>query len=314
MKAILTTVLLIMACVGCAHESIHTGPVCETDAPVVTMALSSADARLAYVVRRGGKHVLRLRRIAANNTEEKTVDTARRISDVGFLRGGRLCYVNAEDGITVVDIQDISRQPVFRGTHPIGSPDGGQVLFMRDEALWIRNLQNKNEKRISHDDQVFVPCSWLNRNEILACRDGSVWRISLNGRRRILAKGNPFAPWYVRAFPAPDGQRVLLISDDTKADVGAGRRSIWIHDLEKGKTSKISAAPAAYWLDARRLVLLSGNAQNVMDIQTRSATSFLEEGQTPEAVACDSGIVVGAMPQLDEDGLYAGSRILLLSP
>ena len=199
-----------------------------------------------------------------------------------------------------------------QGTHPVISPARDRIAYQHGDLVQILELTGEGRSTVPLNG-VFIPCDWLDDAALLACRDGTLWKVSLDGRCEVLLQGGPFSPWYVDARVSPDRNRILAVSDDTKADVGAGARSLWILEWRARKAQRISSAPSAQWLDAERIVTVAGNTLITLGVSDRSEGVLYDGGREIESFAARGGRIILAAKEMDEDGLYKDSAVYQLT-
>ena len=303
MLAFLMLVPALSVSHGLADDSLLVSP-----RPIVDAALSPMCEHLCFVQLVGGRNVLKIKGLRTA-TPPHEVAQALYIRDAQFLDEARVVYAIGKGGIRLYDHRTRKNTFLANGRKPLCM--GECMVYLQEGQLRVRDVGSGADRTLE-TGRGFVPCTWTDEGRFLACQDGSVWRISVDGKRKVFLKGSPYAPWYVDAALSPDRRSVLLVSDDTKADVGAGARSLWIMPARGGPARKLVVAPTAQWLDSARIGLARGNKLLAVEIATGAQTVVRELDGTVEAFACRNGKFAFAVKRTDEDGLYAGSVVYLI--
>ena len=300
---------LILLAMLCASLGLADGPVLVSSKPIVGLALSPTCEQLCFVQLVGGRNVLKIKGLRTATPPDEVAQD-RYIKDAQFLDEARVVYATRKGGIRLYDRRARKNTSLAHGRKPVCL--GDRMVYLQDGQLRVRDL-GRGADRAVEAGRGLAPCAWAGEGRFLACKDGSVWTISVDGKRELFLKGSPHAPWYVDAALSPDRRTVLLVSDDTKADVGAGARSLWLMPARGGSARKLVVAPSAQWLDNARIGLARGNQLLAVEIATGAQTVVRELRGTVEAFACRDGKFAVAVKQTDEDGLYAGSAVHLVS-
>ena len=276
-----------------------------SEEPIVSLALSPNGRDLAYVTRKREAAVLRIRSADAAPRE---VATGPVIRDIRFAGADRLVY-GLKEGIGFYDIERRRNAILSAAASPL-SVQGDRMLYMQGSKIRVRNLSSGEDRTVTDGSRPLEPFDWIDENTFLGCGDGHLWKVGLDGRRQRLLKGDRYAPRYVAARLSPDRRQVLLVSDDTCADVGAGGRSVWVLRLGEPKARQLFAVrPNAQWLDNESIVMFSRSKVVTMDVTTGSVSEIRDFGSVIEAFDCRDGQIVAAVRQTDEDGLFMGTAI-----
>ena len=303
-------VLLVFATGAAAAEQSVAAQLMVSPRPIVSVALSPTCAHLCLVQLAEGEYVLRIKAVRGAEPAQE-VFRDRYIRSVRFVDEDRVVYVAAKGGIRVHNRRTGRSTALGRGRRPVCR--GDQLAYLHTGRLRIRNLHTGRDRTLPVGPG-FAPCTWMDDACLLACRDGSVWRLPLEGEPACIVEGSTYAPWFVDAALSPDGQTVLLTSDDTKADVGAGARSLWLVPAAGGSARKLMLAASGQWLGRDRVGLALRNELVTVETQTGSTTVIHRAAGMIEAFACRNSVFVFAVKHTDGDGLYRESTLHVIVP
>ena len=273
---------------------------------VISLALSPNGRDLAYVTRKRDANVLRVR-MADAAPQEVATDAV--IRDVQFMDPHRVVYA-AKDRIGLYDMRTGEGRVVVSGTRPVCLYGRDRLLYLQEGTTRLRDLATGEDSAVTKAGERLEPCDWIDKSAFLACSDGHLWRVSLDGGRARLLKGDRYAPRYVAARLSPDREKVLLVSDDTCADVGAGGRSLWLLRIGDREARQIATGtPNAQWLDNESVVMSTGSKLMTMDVTTGSVAEIQDCRAAIQAFGLRGRQIVVAVRQTDEDGLFTGSTV-----
>lgn len=290
------------ALIGCQSGA---SPLFVSRDQVVSVCLSPSGKEIALVTLSKGENVLQ---IAEAGAPPRVIVRDVLIRNVQFLDENRLVYAT-RSSIWLYVVRKAQTVTLAAGTRPVCSSGRDRMVYLQDNSTRFRNLADGTDSRVKVGNDVMIPCDWLNDDHFLACKDGSLWKVNLDGGREMLLEGNRFSPWYVDARLSPDRRNVLAFSDDTKANVGAGARSTWVMRLDNGTAEKLTGSSSAQWLDSRRIIALSDGKLVVVDVDTKAQSVLVSGVNNVGSFAVAEGKVVFAVRMTDEDGLYKGSSV-----
>jgi Tol biopolymer transport system component len=316
MRIVKDFALLLFATIsaaGCAtsasSQSSLSAPYSSRD-QVISITLSPDGKELAFVTLSKGSNALH---VMGKGGASREVANDPLIRNVQFTDDHRIVYAT-KGSIRLYDMRTSECVRLASGTTPIGFYGRSRLLYLEENSVRFLDLATGENRRVTSGDVLLMPCDWTDDASFLACNDGHLWKVGLDGSRERLLEGSRYSPRYVAARLSPDRRRALVVSDDTNVNVGAGSRSVWRLNLSDRKAQPLfSGAPNAQWLDSQRIVMLSGNKLVAMDVDTKTQTDVAGCRDVIESFDCQAGQIVYATRELDEDGLCKGSSLYRIS-
>jgi Tol biopolymer transport system component len=126
-----------------------------------------------------------------------------------------------EPPIKVLDTETGWEVLLTKGTHPVWSPDGSRIAFLRDDNLWVMNIDGSQQTRLTNPRQPFVQEPfWLSDGPRLLFAyvppmAESVYLINPDGSGEVsLADG--YGPVF-----SPDGSRIAFYGGGIFGGLGA---------------------------------------------------------------------------------------------
>ncbi len=302
--------LIALALAGIASGQEIASPLFVSHDPILSICISPGGEEVAFVALSKGRNVLYLRPAQGPETQ---IDSDSLIRNVQFLDADRLVYAT-RDQIKLHDRHTGETGALASGANPVCFQGHDRLVYTQGKAIRILKVRAAKDAAVTAGQDVLLPCDWLTKNTFLACKDGCVFKVGLDGSREVILEGNPYAPWYVGVTLSPDGSKALLVSDDTKANVGGGGHSVWVMSLaDRTATQLVSGNWHAQWVDSERIVMSSAGRLALMNVVTRAEKTLEEGAKLIETSDCRAGRVVLARRETDEDGLMQGASVSSIS-
>jgi hypothetical protein len=309
MKTILLLICIAALSVNMDAAKITAKTFWESDNPAMSISTSVNGKYLALVVKDDDDNsVLKLLKFTGNKVSSETsITICKQISCINFSGDENVYYIKNGNNLNVYNIKDASSKKIAEATQFTLSPDAGKILFQQKDSLFIKFL-NKNEKtRKVITRQTANPGAWLNNNEFIFSCDGSLYKSNLQGKQSLFMKGAPYTPWFIACLFSPDGKKAMALSDDTKGNVGAATRSLWLFDLCKKKSRQVFSATFFLWADNDNVVILKNGKILKFNIKT-GAIRILYKGKV-ESLTVFKQKIFFSEKAVDDIGLYENSSL-----
>jgi len=286
----------------------------KSDTPVVSISASRNNACLALVVKEDDECVLKLLNFACDKIiADKTVVKCKKISCVEFSGNDKICYIRNGNEFSIYNINDSSTQMLVDAEKAILSPDAEKILLLQKGSLSIQCLNGNKVTGKAIQRKGASPEAWLNNEEFIFSRDGCLFKSTSSGEAELMVKGDPYSPWFVGGSVSPDGKKIMAFSDDTKANVGAAARSLWLFSIGKKELRQLSSASLALWLSSDSIVMMKNGELVKANINSGGGIETLFKGNV-ESLAVSDGKIFISEGRLDDIGLYENSCLRIIKP
>ena len=283
----------------------------ESDNPIISICASRDNANLALVIKDDNEYSLKLLKFSGDKiNSERLISKCKKISCVEFFGNDEIYYIHDDNNLSVYNIKNSSAKKLSDAAKFVLSPDLEKILFMHKGALWIKTLSGDKESAKVIQRKGASPNVWLGNNEFIFSCDGSLFKSTLQGRSEILVKGESYSPWFVEAALSPDGKNILAFSDDTKANVGAASRSLWLFNMKKKELRQFFSASFALWLNDNEILVLKNGT--LLKLNINGGTSETLYKGNVESFTVSGGKIYFSESTVDDIGLYENSCLKMI--
>ena len=305
-------IITLISCMCINAQAATPETIWKSDNPTTSISVSENSEYLALLTNEDSKYKLKLLKLKKWKVlSEAVITVSKKISCISFLANDKICYIQDNNELIIYNINNSYSSKVADAEKFILSPIKDKILFQHNDSIYMRAANdNAASMKIMRSKGGSIE-AWLNDSEFILSSDGSLFKTNLKGDKELLVKGSTYSPFFIGCAASADGKKLLAFSDDTKANVGAAAKSVWLFDIEKKNLRQLTDTASALWLDNNNILFLKNNELLKMNINL-AKRNFLYKGNV-EAYTVSGRDILFSESTVDDIGLYESSSLKVIS-